>query len=184
MIKTDKAILDRLENKALHYLGRYASTEKQLEIVLTRFGRRKLPDEDPERMATLIACKVEECRQRGYVNDTTFAESRSANLRRQGVSLAGIRRKLTERGVGQNVINQVLEAMDNSNISEMKAAVIYASRRRLGPYARQESLHEGWQNRHLGSFARAGFSFNIARQVMAFEDIKSIEAWLAEHDDG
>lgn len=184
MTRSDQAILDRLENKALHYLGRYASTAKRLEVVLQRFGRRKLADEDPERMATLIARKVEECRQRGYVDDTAFAEMKSASLRRQGASLAGIRRKLAERGVDRDVVDTVLDAVDTSEIAEMNAAAIHARKKRLGPYARSETLREGWENRHLGSFARAGFSATIARRIMAFDDADALETWLAEHDDG
>ena len=45
MTRPDETILSRLENKALHYLGRYASTTGRLEQVLTRFARRKLADE-------------------------------------------------------------------------------------------------------------------------------------------
>ena len=44
MTRPDETILSRLENKALHYLGRYASTTGRLEQVLTRFARRKLAD--------------------------------------------------------------------------------------------------------------------------------------------
>lgn len=184
MTRSDQAILDRLENKALHYLGRYASTAQRLEMVLTRFGRRKMADEDPERMAQLIARKVEECCRRGYVDDAAFAETKSASLRRQGASTASIRRKLMERGVDRDVIHTVLDRMDTSELAEMNAAAIHARRRRLGPYARPESLRDGWENRHLGSLARAGFSGAIARRILAFEDVDDLENWLAEQDDG
>ncbi len=182
-MRSDQAILDKLENKAVHYLARYASTARRLETVLTRFGRRKLPDEDKKRMAALIARKVEECRERGYVDDEEFAKTRSARLRKQGVSLAGIRRKLAERGVEKDVIDRILDTMDDSDAAKMKAAAIHARRRRLGPYARREKLREGWQNRHLGSFARAGFSYDVARRILEFEDAESFEAWLSENDD-
>ena len=182
MTRSDQAILDRLENKAVHYLGRYASTAQRLELVLSRFARRKLADEDPDRLADLISRKVEECRARGYVDDRAFAEARSTSLRRQGASINNIRRKLAERGVDRDVITDVIDAQDTSDDAELRAALIHAKRRRLGPYANADNLREGWQSRHLGSLARAGFSSVIARRVMAFDDIDSVEAWLAEQD--
>lgn len=178
MTRSDKAILDRLENKALHYLGRYASTARRLEDVLKRFARRKMEDEDPERMAALIARKVEHCQERGYVNDHAFAETKMASLRRQGASTNGIRRKLAERGVERDVISTVLAEQDTSDEMELRSALIFARRRRLGPYSREEARREGWQNRHLGSLARAGFAAAIARQVMAFDDPDAAEDWL------
>ena len=170
----------RLMNKAVHYLGRYASTAQRLELVLSRFARRKLADEDPYRLADLISRKVEECLARGYVDDRAFAEARSTSLRRQGASINNIRRKLAERGVDRDVITDVIDAQDTSDDAELRAALIHAKRRRLGPYANADNLREGWQSRHLGSLARAGFSSVIARRVMAFDDIDSVEAWLAE----
>ena len=120
MTRSDQAILDRLENKAVHYLGRYASTAQRLEVVLSRFARRKLADEDPDRLADLISRKVEECRARGYVDDRAFAEARSTSLRRQGASIMNIRRKLAERGVDRDVISDVIEAQDTSEDAELK----------------------------------------------------------------
>ena len=182
MSRSDQAILDRLENKALHYLGRYASTARRLEIVLAKFAKRKMDDEDPERMAELISQKVEHCRQRGYIDDYAFAESRSQSLRRQGASTNGIRRKLAERGVDRNTITAVLAEQDTSEETEIKSALILARRRRLGPWCRDDARKEGWQNRHLGSLARAGFSSAVARRVMDFENPDAAEQWLDEID--
>ena len=72
MTRPDETILSRLENKALHYLGRYASTTGRLEQVLTRFAHRKLADEDPDRLAVLIRQKVDDCVRRGYVDAVSY----------------------------------------------------------------------------------------------------------------
>ncbi len=97
-MRSDDAILKRLENKALHYLGRYASTEARLRQVLGRFAQRKMAEEEPARMAALIDKMVEDCRAKGYVNDQVFAEQKTASLRRGGSSRLQIKRKLYERG--------------------------------------------------------------------------------------
>ena len=180
MTRPDETILSRLENKALHYLGRYASTTGRLEQVLTRFAHRKLADEDPDRLAVLIRQKVDDCVRRGYVDDQLYAEQKTASLRNQGSSRMGIRRKLFMAGVGNALIDDAISSHDEDegDDAETVAAIIYARRRRLGPFARQDNLKDGWKDRHLGSLARAGFSISVARFVLNFDAPASAEDWL------
>lgn len=180
MQRNDETILARLENKALHYLGRYASTAARLEQVLVRFARRKMPEEEPERMAELIRRKVEDCIRRGYVNDRLFAEQKAAALRQQGASRLGIRRKLGLAGIDRGIIEEAISEQDGDTAADAEAvaALIYARRRRLGPFSSPDRRKEGWQQRHLGNLARAGFSSATARFVLAFNDPEDAETWL------
>ena len=177
---SDEDILQRLENKAAHYLGRYASTESRLEEVLHRFALRKLPGEDPGRMAELVRRKVGQCVERGYVDNESYARRKTEGMRLQGASRHGIVRKLRLAGVDGRLAE---EAVDGSDAeagpgAEESAALVYARRRRLGPFARRDRLKEGWRQRHFGSLARAGFSPAVADFVLDFEDAEAAEAWL------
>ena len=55
----------------------------------------------------------------------------------------------------------------------------HASRRRLGPYARTPVTEPKDRQRQLASFARAGFSLAMARQVMDLDSAEDADA-LAE----
>ena len=185
-MRQDNKILKRLENKALHYLGRYASTEARLKEVLGRFAKRKMADEDPQRMGKLIDDMIKTCRDKGYVNDQVFAEQKTASLRRQGASRLQIKRKLYERGVADPVINQAISDYDDDHDHdvEISAALIYARKRRLGPYRKppigQTEMKDGWRDRHYASLARAGYSAKTVGIIMALEDSEAAEALLTE----
>ena len=83
-------------------------------------------------------------------------------------------------GVGNALIDDAISSHDEDegDDAETVAAIIYARRRRLGPFARQDNLKDGWKDRHLGSLARAGFSISVARFVLNFDDPASAEDWL------
>lgn len=188
-MRSDEKILKRLENKALHYLGRYASTEARLRDVLSRFAQRKMEDEDLDHMRQMIDKMVLSCVEKGYVNDKLFAEQKTASLRRGGGSRLIISRKLLQRGVNRDVINDAINDFDDEHKrddehdAELEAALIYARKRRLGPYARlplgKTEMKDGWQTRHYASFARAGFGGKTIKIVMSLDTAEDAERFLS-----
>ena len=71
------------------------------------------------------------------------------------------------------------EADEGVSDGELVAALRHASRRRLGPYARTPVTEPKDRQRQLASFARAGFSLAMARQVMDLDSAEDADA-LAE----
>lgn len=185
-MQDDAKILRRLENKALHYLGRYASTEARLHEVLLRFSKRKMPMVEPERLEPLIGRIIADCVAKGYVDDKAFAEQKTSSLRQKGNSRLHIKQKLYGRGVNPDIINDAIDAHDDDQPydAEICAALTYARKRRLGPYARppsgQSEMKEGWYRRHYASLARAGFSQRIAATIMALETPDQAEKFFDE----
>ena len=74
---SDSRIQARLRNKALHYLGRYASTTHRLKQVLIRFAARKLETVPEDRLLSAVVATIEECQRLGYVDDRQFALSKN-----------------------------------------------------------------------------------------------------------
>ena len=170
----------RLMNKAVHYLGRYTSSRQRLREVLQRFAHRKLEHFEPAEIRRAIDAVIADCVRLGYVDDAAFAMTRARSKRRGGRSALAIKRSLAEHD-----IDDTLEAADERPADgELVAALRHAARRRIGPYARSRP-DDAVRQRHLASLARAGFSFDIARQVMACEDAATADA-LADslRDDG
>ena len=178
-------VQQRLMNKAVHYLGRYTSSRQRLREVLQRFARRKLEHFEPAEIRRAIDAVIADCVRLGYVDDAAFAMTRARSKRRGGRSALAIKRSLAEHDIDDTLVDAALEAADERLADgELMAALRHAARRRIGPYARIRP-DDTMRQRHLASLARAGFSFDIARQVMACEDAATADA-LADslRDDG
>ena len=180
MPRSDEDILGRLEEKALRYLGRYASTGARLEAVLLRFARLRLPGEDEGRMEALVRRQVGRCIDKGYVDDRHYARRRAEVMRLQGASRHRIRQQLRHAGVEARLAEEAIGERDGEDgpDAEAEAALVYARRRRLGPFARRDRLKDGWRERHFGSLARAGFNPDIAHFVLDFDSEEAAQAWL------
>ena len=156
----------RMMNKAVHYLGRYTASRQRLREVLGRFAERKLAEHDADVVAAAREQVIDDCVRLGYVDDASFALSQARGKRRAGRSKLAIRRALGVHALDNTLIDQaVADADEGISDGELAAALRHAARRRLGPYARND-VDQPTRQRHLASFARAGFSLAIARQVM------------------
>jgi regulatory protein len=169
-----------LENWALAYLGRYASSATNLRRVLLRRLRRRLRDnaEVLHQVEPLIEALVERYLRSGLLNDAAYAASRAEALHRRGESLAKTRARLAAKGVTGALATEALAALrPNSADPDLAAACAFARRRRLGPYRRFAVE----RTRELAAFARAGFSRRVAEAVLACTDTDAAEA-LARGD--
>jgi regulatory protein len=157
---------DRLTRSALHYLERYASSEANLRRVLERKVLKACNalDLDPAEFTAMIDTIVETCRRNALVDDKSFAETRVASLRRRGGSRRKIEAQLNAKGVERGIINAVLEDAEGS---DEDAALIFARRRRLGPFRKTGRTER--RDKDLAAMCRAGFSFEIARRVIDAE---------------
>ncbi len=164
-----------LERAALDYLQRYsASTEMLRRTLLRRVEKRaRARGEEPSDFAPMVEATVARAVSAGLVDDARFAEGRLAALRRRGSSRRGASAKLAAKGVPREVVEAVIEAERETlseEDSEEKAAWAYAKRRRLGPY-RPAARRAEYRERDLGSLARQGFPFALARRIVESDDV-------------
>ncbi|NQW09146.1 MAG: regulatory protein RecX [Alphaproteobacteria bacterium] len=168
-----------LERSALHYLGRYASTVEGLRRVLARRVEKAAREErcDRDEASAWVEEVVARFAQAGLVDDRSFAEGRVASLRRRGESARKIAFTLREKGVEPELIAAALAEQDGDEAddAEFAAACRLAQRRRLGAI-RPEDMRRDMRDRDLAALARAGFSFGVARRVLAIEDPETLEA--------
>ena len=179
----------RMMNKAIDYLGRYASSRHKLAQILQRFATRKLTDYDPDDIATAIQQTIDHFSKLGYLDDQQFAVTVARGQRRLGRSQAVIRQRLRQHALDDDLIAQALaEADENRANGDMQAAIRFAQRRRLGPFAqRRNARHQHldthqWKQRDLGAMARAGFSMSTSRLVLDHEDPDTIGDLLRQTD--
>ena len=179
----------RLLNKALHYLGRYATSQHRLRQVLERFALRKLDKHESEEVAAAISATVTHCQKLGYLDDGAFAQSQARSHRRQGRSHLSIRQRLRQHGLDDTIIDAALDAADQYAANgELLAACLFARRRRLGPFDPRHydnvDDHQTVTQRQLGSMARAGFAITISRTVIKLEDIAAVEQLIDQLEQG
>ena len=174
-----KATPKYLENAALHYLGRFASSAENLRRVLMRKVDRSARAHGTDRAegSAQVESLIRRFARSGLVDDAAYARARAASLARRGASARLIRAKLAEKGVGPDAVAAALAALaDDGGDAELRAAVNLARRRRLGPFrATKGRPAKGEREKALAALARAGFSYDVAKRVIDAADADELE---------
>ena len=151
----DRAELDRI---ALAYVGRYATTRGRLADYLRRKLRQHGWADDGEAPVDAI---VERMRELRYIDDQSFALSRAESLSRRGYGGRRIAAALAAAGIDRDVAANVAPDDDQAEA----AALAFARRRRIGPFA-TGSVDRESRNRALAAMLRAGHNPAIARRII------------------
>ncbi len=151
-----------LERAALYYLERFAASAAHLETVLKRkiMRRCKARGESPEPYYENIAPLIERYIDSGLLDDTRYTQAKVASLRRKGASARMINAKLSVKGVPRNLIETQIAADETT---ELEAAQNLVRRKKLGK-------NPDKRDKDMGTLARAGFSFAIAKQALDDND--------------
>ena len=164
-VKTDaykkpRPPLDReaLERLALHYVGRYSTTRKKLRAYLAR----KVRERGWEGEAADIEALAERFSSLGYIDDRAFAEARAAAFQRRGYGERRLDQALRQAGISEEDSEQ---ARDEARESALAAALRFAERKRIGPYAQAEPDREARQ-KALASMLRAGHRMDVAQRIV------------------
>jgi regulatory protein len=168
---------ERLGKIALHYLERYASSAENLRRVLMRRVLRsaQLHGTDSQALAESVDDLIQRYQASGLLDDTAYALGRSASLHRQGKSTRAIQQTLSVKGVDGDTVGGALEALreEVGPDLDLRAAVQYARRRRLGPWRRDD--REEAREKDLAALGRQGFGYDIARHVIGAETPQQLE---------
>lgn len=153
-----------LREAALSYLARYSATQASLLRVLTRRVARwaKAAAAAPEATHAPLAAAhavVARLAALGVVDDATFAASRARALNRAGRSRRAIAAHLHAKGAPSDIT-----ILPDDPEAELAAALLYSSRRRMGPF--RPVPDPDARLRDLARLARAGFPAPIANRVL------------------
>jgi len=176
-----------LEKAALFYLERYAASSGQLRRVLLRRVKRATmlgaEADQIEAARRHIEALIERFLASGLLDDRCFAEAQAQSLRRRGASRRRIRERLAAKGVDRGQVEDALETMEpEGETSELAAACVLVRRRRLGPY-RAAGTRREFRQKDLATLARAGFSLDVARTVLAARDPPALERLMRGDED-
>ena len=176
-----------LERSALHYLERFAASSGQLRRVLLRRIRRAemlgIDQADADGARRHMEALIARLLASGVLDDRRFAEAQAQSLQRRGTSRRRIRQHLAAKGLGRDSVENALDTIEpEGETSELAAACVLARRRRLGPY-RAAATRRDFRQKDLAALARAGFSLDVARRVLAARDPEAIERLMRGLDD-
>jgi regulatory protein len=169
--KKPRPPLDResLERLALHYVGRYATTRAKLRSYLLR----KVRERGWEGNAADVEGLAERLAQLGYIDDRAFAEARGAAFQRRGYGERRLDQALKAAGIEEKDSEA---ARAEAREGALAAALRFAKRKRIGPYATTEPDREARQ-KAFAAMLRAGHPFDVAKTVVnaSTEDIPDLD---------
>lgn len=164
----------RLENIAKFHIERFATTAANLRRVLQRRAERarRAHGGDAAEIREWVEDVVARLVKSGAVNDGLYAAGRTASLRRLGKGPGKIRALLMAKGVDRALVEAVLTETaisETGGDAALEAAFAYAKRRRIGPFGKQlddKKAQRTQTQKDLAALGRAGFSYDIAKQVI------------------
>lgn len=187
----------RLEELALAYVARFATSAGKLEAYLKRKLRERgwegAEDEDHTALAAeAVEDIVARFVQAGYVDDEGFAHGRSRSLTARGFGPRRVDAALREAGIAEDLRT----AARPDARRQRQAALDLARKRGFGPFDRSAPLPDdarpgfevlaqirAAQEKQLAAMLRAGHSFDIARTVLGFSTEQEAERWVEEAKD-
>ena len=153
---------ERLHELALFYVGKFATTRAKLSAYLNRKLRERgwegEAQPDIDRLVERLAAS-------GLVDDALYALSKSRSLSERGYGAARVRQSLRAAGVDEE---DGAAAHELAADEAAAAALRYARRRRIGPYADAAPDRAG-RERALAAMIRAGHGFELAKTVVNAE---------------
>lgn len=169
----------RLQELALAYVARFATTQARLQAYLVRKLRERGWDgeaaPDPQALAARMA-------EAGYVDDEVYARMKAGSLLRRGYGARRVGDALHAAGVSEDLRAEVRPG----EVEQRRAALALARRRRFGPFA-SGVLDRPVREKQLSAMLRAGHGLDIARQIMDAVSPDAAQEWAemeAEMDDG
>ena len=166
-----------LENTALYYLQRFATSSENLRRVLLRRVERsaKHHDTDTEACTQLIDDLITRYLASGLLDDAVFARAQAASMNRRGKSVRAIRSRLMQKAVNAEIIDEALDALAvDIGEPDLAAAIAYARKRRIGPYRTKGNASEN-RGKELAALARSGFSYSLAQLIVDANDADELE---------
>ena len=152
---------DKLLKYAIYYLSKYSSSKKNLEYILKKKIRR-ISDDKKTRFIlyneiNLIISKLE---NKNLINDVFYAELKIRSLLNQAKSINYIKLYLYKKGIDKKLVEKQISLFyeDNKNLEKENAL----------KFAKKKKLLDNDQDyeKKLSKFARAGFSYEIAKEIL------------------
>ncbi|MEO7277108.1 MAG: RecX family transcriptional regulator [Sphingomicrobium sp.] len=157
-----------LRDLALRYVGRFATSRAKLRSYLQRKIRERGWAGAGEVDLVALADRFADS---GYVDDAGFALGKARSLAGRGYGKRRLVEQLRAAGIEDDHRAAACEHADEQAVA---AALRFAERRRIGPFAAAAADRAG-RDKAISAMIRAGHGFGLARAIVALEPGASIE---------
>jgi len=147
-----------LQELALRYAGKYATTRAKLRAYLARKLRERGWEGATEPDLQALANRFAEL---GYIDDEAYALSQSRSLAARGYGKRRLADKLRLAGVEEG---DGAAANAHAEREAVRVALRFAERRRLGPFA-SGPVERPQRDKWIAAMVRAGHPFPLARSI-------------------
>lgn len=177
------APLDRakLEELALTYLARFATSSAKLEAYLRRKIRERGVAEGAEPLD--VASLVERMIELRYVDDAAFARTRASGLLRKGYGARRVDQALRAAGIDE----ELREDAAPEEATARRAALALARKRGFGPFGALAEdgagLDRAKREKQIAAMIRAGHGFDAARALVDAASVEDAENWACEAEE-
>jgi regulatory protein len=152
----------KLDELALHYVGRFATSRSKLTTYLKRKLRERGWDGEAEPDLDALAGKLARL---GYVDDRAYAVSKARSLTSRGYGERRVGQALTLAGIGED---DGADARLLAQSEAVESALRFARRRSIGPFANTRPDPRE-RERALSAMVRACHRFGLARAIVDLE---------------
>jgi len=149
---------EKLEELALNYVGRFATSRSKLVAYLNRKLRERGWHNDSEPPVVELADRMVRL---GYVDDRAFAISKARSLTGRGYGERRVRQALSIAGIGEE---EGADARELAEKEAVAAALKFASRRSIGPFRADRPTPQE-RERSIAVMVRAGHRFALAKAI-------------------
>jgi regulatory protein len=151
----------KLNELALRYVSRFATTRAKLRSYLARKVRERGWEgaREPD-----VAAIAERFADQGYVDDSSYALAKSQSLTGRGYGKRRVVQALKAAGIEEE---EGAAARAHADEEAVAAALRFARRRRVGPYAESAPRDPREREKALAAMIRAGHGFELSRAILA-----------------
>lgn len=165
----------RLDELALAYVARFATSAAKLERYLVRKLRERGWDGEHEPdLAALVGRYV----ALGYVDDVAYARAKGGSLLRRGYGPRRVRQALAEAGIDEATRDETRAGA----AAERRAALALARKRGFGPFGAARPDRQQ-REKQLSAMLRAGHPLDSAREMVDAANEGAAEEWAGAYDD-
>ncbi len=168
---------DRLQEMALAYVARFATSSHKLQDYLRRKLRERGWDEDEGEFPD-VAAMAQRYVDLGYIDDEAYARMKSGGLMRRGYGQRRVNQALNAAGIDEETRN----AVKMGEGKQRAAALVMARKRRFGPFGLEE-IDRAKRERQIAAMLRAGHSYDSAKAMIDAPNITAAEAWADPAED-
>lgn len=164
----------RLEELALAYVARFATSAAKLEGYLARKLRERGWEGDG---AAPVPALVERFVRNGYIDDLAYARMKSSSLLRRGYGERRVGQALHAAGIDEEVRDEVRAG----EAAQRRAALAMAQKRGFGPFGRNE-LDRALREKQIAAMLRAGHRLDSARELVNASSQEAALEWASQSD--